>query len=141
MDWATAGIGASALASLWNSPLLVEVTEHTLGAILGHPDLLATLEQIEDFRALAQNAQQVVTSTKKLKKAKREQDGELDPGQKKEQSDTAKQRKERSEEHTSELQSLMRNSYAVYGFKKQITYQRSHTYEINIFLYSRRLRI
>src|SRR3546814_13864225 len=57
-------------------------------------DLLATLEQIEDFRALAQNAQQVVTSTKKLKKAKREQDGELDPGQKKEQSDTAKQRKE-----------------------------------------------
>src|SRR3546814_14021927 len=52
------------------------------------------LEQIEDFRALAQNAQQVVTSTKKLKKAKREQDGELDPGQKKEQSDTAKQRKE-----------------------------------------------
>src|SRR3546814_2613301 len=84
MDWATAGIGASALAARWNSPLLVEVTEHTLGAILGHPDLLATLEQIEDFRALAQNAQQVVTSTKKLKKAKREQDGELDPGQKKE---------------------------------------------------------
>src|SRR3546814_6107554 len=70
MDWATAGIGASALAARWNSPLLVEVTEHTLGAILGHPDLLATLEQIEDFRAL------------------------------------------RSEEHTSELQSLMRNSYA-----------------------------
>src|SRR3546814_11484515 len=62
--------------------------------MLGHPDLVATLEQIEDFRALAQNAQQVVTSTKKLKKAKREQDEELDPGQKKEQSDTAKQRKE-----------------------------------------------
>src|SRR3546814_4063347 len=57
-------------------------------------DLLATLEQIEDFRALAQNAQQVVTSTKNLKKAKREKDGALDPGQKKEQSDTAKQRKE-----------------------------------------------
>src|SRR3546814_16256105 len=85
----------------WSSDVcssdLVEVTEHTLGAILGHPDLLATLEQIEDFRALAQNAQQVVTSTKKLKKAKREQDGELDPGQKKEQSDTAKQRKEKRE--------------------------------------------
>src|SRR3546814_10628667 len=112
------------------------------------------LEQIEDFRALAQNAQQVVTSTKKLKKAKREQDGELDPGQKKEQSDTAKQRKEireklqkflaripvfmyvtdfreealkdviesldsRSDEHTSELQSLMRISYAVSCLKKK----------------------
>src|SRR3546814_11994116 len=96
MDWSTAGIGASALAARWNSPLLVEVTEHTLGAILGHPDLLATLEQIEDFRALAQNAQQVVTSTKKLKKAKREQDGELEPRQKKEKSDTAKQDQMRS---------------------------------------------
>src|SRR3546814_1966336 len=94
-DWIS-DVCSSDLAR-WNSQLLVEVTEHTLGAILGHPDLLATLEQIEDFRALAQNAQQVVTSTKKLKKAKREQDGELDPGQKKEQSDTAKQRKEISE--------------------------------------------
>jgi hypothetical protein len=94
MDWATAGIGASALAARWNSPLLVEVNEHTLGAVLEHPDLLATLEQIEDFRALANNARQVVTSTKKLKKAKREQGGELDPDQKREQSDTAKKRKE-----------------------------------------------
>ena len=94
MDWATAGIGASALAARWNSPLLVEVNEHTLGAILRHPDLLATLEQIEDFRALAQNAQQVVTSTKSLKKAKREQGGSLDDDQKRAQSDTAKKRKE-----------------------------------------------
>src|SRR3546814_11527834 len=77
MDWATAGIGASALAARWHSPLLVEVTEHTLGAILGHPDLLATLEQIEDLRALAQNAQPVVTSTQKHTKPKREQDGAL----------------------------------------------------------------
>jgi hypothetical protein len=92
MDWATAGIGATALAARWNSPLLVEVNEHTLGAVLAHPDLLATLEQIEDFRALANNARQVVTSTKKLKKAKREQGGELDPDQKREQSETNKLR-------------------------------------------------
>src|SRR3546814_19598434 len=94
MDWATAGIGASALAARWNSPLLVEVTEHTLGAILGHPELLATLEQTADFRALAQNAQQVVTSTKKLKKDQREQDGEMNPGQTKEHSATATPRKQ-----------------------------------------------
>lgn len=91
MDWATAGIGASALAARWNSPQLVEVNEHTLGAVLVHPDLLATLEQIEDFRALADNARQIVTSTKKLKKAKRER-GELDPEEKHEQSETAKKR-------------------------------------------------
>ena len=94
MDWATAGIGATALAARWNSPLLVDVNEHTLEAMLGHPDLLKSLEQIEDFRALAQNAQQIVTSTKNLKKVKREQGGELDPEQKREQSDTAKKRKE-----------------------------------------------
>src|SRR3546814_19290061 len=80
MDWATAGIGASALAARWNSPLLVEVTEHTLGAILGHPDLLETLEQIEAFRELAQNAPQVVTSTKQPTKAKRRQARERGPG-------------------------------------------------------------
>ncbi len=78
----------------WNSPLLVNVNEHTLGALLEHPDLLEALEQIEDFRNLANNAEQVVTSTKMLKKAKREQGGKLDAEQKKEQTETAKQRKE-----------------------------------------------
>jgi len=94
LDWATAGIGATALAQRWNSPLLVEVNEHTLAAVLEHPGLLATLEQIEDFRALVNNAEHVVTSTTILKKAKREQGGKLDPEQTKQQSETAKQRKE-----------------------------------------------
>ena len=52
------------------------------------------LAQIEDFRALVQNAEQVVTATKALKKAKREQGGKLDPKQKREQTETAKRRKE-----------------------------------------------
>lgn len=94
LDWATAGIGATALARQWNSPVLVEVSERTLQAVLDHPDLLETLAQIEDFRALVNNAEHVVTSTKELKKAKREQGGALDHKQKREQSETAKQRKE-----------------------------------------------
>ena len=52
LDWATAGIGATALAQRWNSPLLVEVNERTLVGVLDHPELLEALEQIEDFRAL-----------------------------------------------------------------------------------------
>src|SRR3546814_9472478 len=36
----------------------------------------------------------------------------------------------RSEEHTSELQSLMRNSYAVFCLKKKINYHRTNTYII-----------
>ncbi len=94
MDWASAGIGATALAQRWNSPVLVDVNQATLTALLEHPELLETLEQIEDFRNLASTAQQVVTSTKALKKAKREQGGKLEPEQKKEQSETAKARKE-----------------------------------------------
>jgi hypothetical protein len=94
LDWATAGIGATALAARWNSPLLVEVNDRTLEAVLHQPTLLEALDQIEDFRALVQNANQVITSSQMLKKAKREQDGKLDLGQRKEQSETNKRRKE-----------------------------------------------
>jgi hypothetical protein len=94
LDWATAGIGATALAHRWNSPLLVDVNERTLSAVLEQPGLLETLQQIEDFRALVDNAEHVITSEKLLKKAKREQGGQLDPEQRREQSETAKQRKE-----------------------------------------------
>lgn len=94
LDWATAGVGATALAKQWNSPLLVEVNDHTLQAVLDHPDLLQALEQIEDFRALVNNAEHVVTSSKLLKKAKREQGGKLDPDQKRVQKETTTRRKE-----------------------------------------------
>ncbi|MTD46411.1 hypothetical protein GKE82_19495 [Conexibacter sp. W3-3-2] len=94
LNWATAGIGASALARRWNSPLLVNVNEHSISAVLAQPELLETLEQIEDFRALVQGGEQIVTSTKLLKKAKREQGGKLTGAQKKEQSETVKKRKE-----------------------------------------------
>ncbi len=94
LDWATAGIGATALAQRWNSPLLVEVNEHTLAAVLDHPQLLEALEQIEDFRALVHNAEYVVTSTRLLKKAKREQGGKLDSDQQKQHRETASRRKE-----------------------------------------------
>jgi hypothetical protein len=94
LDWATAGVGATALAKQWNSPVLVEVSERTLSAVLEHPELLEALAGIEDFRSLVNNAEHVVTSTKMLKKAKREQGGQLDPGQKREQSETARKRRE-----------------------------------------------
>jgi hypothetical protein len=94
LDWATAGIGATALARQWNSPVLVEVNERTLSAVLAQEGLIEKLAQIEDFRALVQNGERVVTATKALKKAKREQGGKLDADQKRTQNETAKQRKE-----------------------------------------------
>lgn len=96
LEWATAGVGATALAQRWNSPLLVDVNEHTLSAVLDHPGLMDKLAQIEDFRALVNNAEQVVTSTKKLKKLKRDKaEGErLTSDERNEQKATAKLRKE-----------------------------------------------
>ncbi|MFY9265124.1 MAG: GIY-YIG nuclease family protein [Solirubrobacterales bacterium] len=94
MDWATAGVGATALAQRWNSPMLVEVNGRTLQAVLDNAELMATLEQIEDFRALVQHAEHVITSSKMLKKAKREQGGELTEKQKKEKKETTTQRQE-----------------------------------------------
>ncbi|MGP5383996.1 GIY-YIG nuclease family protein [Glutamicibacter arilaitensis] len=94
LDWASAGVGAAALARRWNSPLLVDVNEHTLSAVLDQPALMEALENVEDFRALVDNAQQVITNTKDLKKVKREQGGALTQEQKKQQSETADRRKE-----------------------------------------------
>lgn len=95
LNWATTGIGATALAQRWNSPLLVNINEQTLTKLLDHPDLLEALGRIEDFRNLAQTAEQIVTSSKLLKKAKRESDdGKLNREQTREQSETAKRRKE-----------------------------------------------
>src|SRR3546814_9626774 len=42
---------------------------------------------------------------------------------------SAERRQERSEEHTSELQSLMRTSYAVFCLTKKINYQSTNTIE------------
>lgn len=94
LDWASAGVGAAALARRWNSPLLVNVNEHTLANVLAQPALMEALENVEDFRALVDNAQQVITNTKDLKKAKREQGGKLTPEQQKKKSETAERRKE-----------------------------------------------
>ena len=94
LNWASAGIGAAALARRWNSPLLVVVNEHTLAAVLAQPALMDALENIEDFRALVHNASHVITNTKDLKKAKRDQGGKLTPDQKKKQTETAKRRAE-----------------------------------------------
>ena len=94
LDWATAGIGATALAQRWNSPVLVEVNEHTLSKVLEDEELLEKLGQIEDFRALVNNARQVVTTTKLLKKVKREAGGALNPNEQRTQSENSKRRKE-----------------------------------------------
>ena len=95
LNWASAGIGATALAQRWNSPLLVDVNDATLQKLLHSPDLLASLEQIEDFRNLTTDVSRVITANKKLKDTKREkaEKGEpLDDDDKRERDATQKLR-------------------------------------------------
>src|SRR3546814_1527301 len=54
-------------------------------------------------------------------------DGHRAEDQARDQSQTRNRRTARSEEHTSELQSLMRISYAVFCLKKKKIYQRRNT--------------
>ena len=42
----------AALARRWNSPLLINVNEHTLADVLAQPDLMEALENVEGFRVL-----------------------------------------------------------------------------------------
>src|SRR3546814_4986499 len=54
---------------------------------------------------------------------------------------TARRPQPRSEEHTSELQSLMRISYAVFCLKKKIQYTKNTiTYKISIKIHSQHIK-
>lgn len=97
LNWASAGIGATALAQRWNSPLLVDVDDTTLQKLLDKPDLLASLEQIEDFRNLTTDVSKVITVNKKLKATKRgkaERDEPLDDDDKRAAKENANKRRE-----------------------------------------------
>lgn len=97
LNWASAGIGATALAQRWNSPLLVDVNDATLQRLLGSPELLASLEQIEDFRNLSTDVGKIITANKKLKDIKREkaEKGEpLDDDDNRQARENANKRKE-----------------------------------------------
>lgn len=52
IDYLTHGISASMLARRWNSPELITLDARAMEALLGNPDLLASLEQMELFREI-----------------------------------------------------------------------------------------
>lgn len=72
LDWAHGGIGANALARRWKSSDLYNLNGVTMDRLLQDIDLIAELEQIEDFRNIREEADKIVTASKKLAKVKRE---------------------------------------------------------------------
>jgi len=91
LDWAHGGISANSLARKWRSVDLYNLNGVTMGKLLKDEDLLAELEQIEDFRNIREEAEKVVTNTDKLKEVKRE--GGSAAAQSKPKSEIAQHRK------------------------------------------------
>lgn len=75
LDWAHGGISANSLARRWRSVDLYNLNAVTMDRLLQDADLIAELEQIEDFRTIREEAEKIVTASNKLKKVKREGGG------------------------------------------------------------------
>ena len=72
IDWANAGVDANSLARKWRSVDLYNLSAVTMGRLLDDEELIAELEQIEDFRNIREDAGKIVTKTEEINKVKRE---------------------------------------------------------------------
>jgi hypothetical protein len=72
IDWANAGVDANSLARKWRSIDLYNLNSVTMSRLLDDPELLAELEQIEDFRNIREEADKIVTKTAEIERVKRE---------------------------------------------------------------------
>lgn len=71
LDWAHGGISANSLARRWKSVDLYNINGVTMDKLIRDEDLLAELEQIEDFRTIREEAEKIVTRSQQLGDVKR----------------------------------------------------------------------
>ncbi len=95
LDMAMAGTSATLLARKWESAMLVNVDNATLGRVLNDPDAMAAVERIEGWRALGDNIiETIINKSDKVKELKQKaKSGELTAKEKKELSDEEKEYK------------------------------------------------
>jgi hypothetical protein len=86
LDIALAGTSATLLARKWESALLVNVDNATLGRILDNPEAMAAVERIEGWRALGDNIiETIINKSEKVKDLKKKgEDGALSEKEKRE---------------------------------------------------------
>lgn len=71
LDIAMAGTSATLLARKWESPVLVNVDNHTLRRILDNPEAMAAVERIEGWRALGDNViETIINKSERVKDLK-----------------------------------------------------------------------
>ncbi len=93
LDLATAGTSATLLAKRWESVLLVNVDDATLGRLMKDEATMTALLNIEGFRSLNADIETIISKANQIKDTKRKVSGgeELSPKEKKELSDTEKE--------------------------------------------------
>ena len=84
LDIAMAGTSSMLLAKRWESALLVNVDNDTLGRLLANKDALDALMRIEGFRSLNQDITAIINKSEAVKKAKKEKETKLTDKEKKE---------------------------------------------------------
>ncbi|MCC6907210.1 MAG: GIY-YIG nuclease family protein [Phycisphaerales bacterium] len=95
LDLATAGTSATLLAKRWESVLLVNVDDATLGRLMEDEEILKALMNIEGFRNLNADLETIINRSEQIKDAKRKvADGDdLSAKEKKELTEAEKERK------------------------------------------------
>ena len=92
LDIAISGTSATLLAKRWESALLVNVDNATLGKLLGNSAAMEALMKIEGFRNLYSDIETIIAKSEQVKKAKRE-GGKLGVKEKKELTEAEKEYK------------------------------------------------
>jgi len=98
LDMAMSGTTATLLARRWESAVLVNVDNATLGRLMNSPEAMRALMNIEGFRALNQDIETIINKSEQVKKTKREKGDNLSPKQKKELTDAEKEYKSKRKE-------------------------------------------
>ncbi|MCX8500289.1 MAG: DEAD/DEAH box helicase family protein [Alphaproteobacteria bacterium] len=94
LDLVTSGTSATLLAKKWESVLLVNVDNHSLGRLMANAEAMAALGKIEGFRNLNEDIQTIINQTKEIKRLKQKELFEpLDKPEKKQLSDAEKEYK------------------------------------------------
>ena len=92
LDISMAGTSATLLARRWESALLVNVDNDTLARLMANDDAMRALMNIEGFRSLNNEINDIIIASEKVKKAKASGE-KLTPKEKKELTDEEKEYK------------------------------------------------
>lgn len=93
LDIAMAGTSATLLARRWESALLVNVDNYTLKRLTENKEALDALMRIEGFRSLNSDIETIINKSEAVKKAKKEDDEQLTPKEKKQLTEDEKESK------------------------------------------------